>query len=162
MVLAAALALASCSGDSGPASYDGPRDAERAIVNLTTEMASGGRRALRVEADSGFFQAGSGEVKLVGIHASMFSPDGVASVTIEADSAVLDDEAQRLTAMGEVLVRNRQGLSVETTELLFDASTSRLTSDSSTTVEEGGRTESGPCFESDSQLSQWRFCNGRQ
>jgi hypothetical protein len=64
--------------------------------------------------------------------------------------------------MGDVKVQNRQGVSVETAELLFDASTSRLTSDSSTAVREGGRTETGPCFESDSQLSQWRFCDGPQ
>jgi LPS export ABC transporter protein LptC len=139
--------------------YEGPRGAERTIVHLTTELTSGGRRALRVEADSGFFQTQSSEVKLVGIHASILSTDGVAAVTIEADSALLEEDAQRLTALGNVLVRSRGGTSVETAKLLFDAATSRLTSDS-TVVREGGRTESGPCFESDSQLSQWRFCDG--
>jgi len=159
VAMALAMALASCSGDS-PAGYQEPRGADRVIVRLITEMTSDGRRALRVESDSAFFYAGSNEVKLLNLHGSMFSPDGVAGVTIQADSAVLDSGAQRLTALGNVVARTRRGTSVETAELVFDAPTARLTSDSATVVQEAGGSQRGPCFESDSQLSQWRFCNG--
>jgi len=156
----AALTVA-CTGGSEPPTYQSPRGADRSIFRMTTEITTDGRRALRVESDSAFFRTGSDTVKLVGVRASMFASTGNAGVTIEADSGALESGTQRLTALGTVTARTRDGgLTVRTGQLVFDPSTNRLTSDSATVVERGGSTERGPCFEGDALLTEWSLCGG--
>jgi LPS export ABC transporter protein LptC len=91
----------------------------------------------------------------------MFASTGLAAVTIQADSGALETDTQRLTALGAVIANTRSGaVTVRTTELVFDPSTGRLTSDSATVVERGGSTERGPCFEGNALLTEWSLCSG--
>ena len=160
-LVAATAWTAGCSDGSEPAGYDAPRGASRVIVGLGTEITSDGRRVLRVEADSGFAGDESGVVKLVGVEARAFDPNGRVRMTLEADSGRLDETSRVLTATGNVRARTQDhSVSLQTAELVFDPSTGRLRSDSAVIVERQGRTERGGCFEGDPLLTSWTLCEG--
>lgn len=162
VVLAVAvLGAAACSDGSQPAAYDAPRGAQRIITGLGIEVTANGRRALLVEADSGFVQEGSSTVTLVGVRAEAFGESQVARMTLEADSGRFDEETRLFIAMGNVAARTRDGaVSLETTHLVFDPAADLLRSDSAVVVDERGRTERGSCFEGDRLLTSWTVCGG--
>lgn len=156
-----ALAVAGCGGDSGSNHYKTPRDADQAMVRLTTEITADGRRALRLEADSAFLRTESPTAMLMDVRATMLSSTGSAVLTIVADSATMEIGTQRLTALGEAVARRLdQRIVVRTAALTYDPSTDKLTSDTITEVESGGSTQSGSCFESDALLTDWSLCSG--
>lgn len=161
--LAAAVAVAgaagACSDGSQPARFEAPRGASRVITGLGTEITSDGRRALRIEADSGFGGEDTGVLTLVGVEARAFDVEGLVRVTLEADSGRLDETTRVFTALGNVRVRTQDGgVTLETAALSYDPSTGQLRSDSAVVVEGRGRTERGTCFEGDPLLTSWRVC----
>lgn len=159
VALAWALCLTACSDVAQPASYQAPRGVDQVMVGMSTELIHDGQRTLRVEADSAFYETGSNVRTLVGVEARAFSESGLVRTTLEADSGVLEEGDRVFMARGNVSFRTRNGsLTVETSELVYDPATNLLRSDSETVVDQRGRTQRVPCFESDPFLTSWRVC----
>jgi len=144
-----------------PQEWSAPRGADQVMSGFTAYLTHEGRRTLTIGSDSAFLVNDSALIHLKGIDGSFLNERSVVVARIVADSGLFREEPGVLVLWGDVsLFDPTSTFRVETQELVYDAGTNRLRSDSSVMVWEGDVERVGPCFESGPPLDDWTLCSG--
>lgn len=160
--LAVALAAACGEEPSNPVAADALRllDADAVSYGMKTYLTTDGIRTGEVFSDSAYQFNDSSRSHLFGMRMKLFHDDGRDRAVITADSAVLYQQTQELTARGNVVaVVQDQGVQIESPELHYNPDAERIWSDSASVLTRDGSVTRGSCFESDLVFENWSICD---
>ena len=148
------LALAACEVEAPVATttdVDSFLGADGVIMGgVTTISNPEGIRTARLHFDTAFQWSDSTHQALRGVHLTVFSEDGSERATITSLRGTFEPLAERLTAIGEVvLVVPLEDRRLETEELHYDPEQNQLRSDSAFVMIEEGQRREGSSFTSD-------------
>lgn len=131
--------------------------AEGIVYGMRSFLLTEGVRSGEVAADSAYTFPDSSRTYLFAMSMTLYYEDGTDRARINADSAQLNTRTEELIAWGNVVARVLdQGVTIETAELNYDPTGSRIWSDSSTVIRrDDGSVTRGTAFESDLQLLNW-------
>ena len=165
-VLAAALALGACGGDT-----DTPvagqdlleMQADMVTYDMDTYFTNAqGIRTGKITADSAFFFEDSTVVHMQGVEMEVYAENGAVRAVVNADRGRFEEREQRMHALGDVvLVMPEEGRQLESAELHYDPVTEEIWSDSASTYRHDGQVTRGTCFKSDMSFRNYTVCNIR-
>ncbi len=135
--------------------------AEGILYGVKSFLATNGIRAGVVFADSAYQFPDSSQTRLYVMEMTLYHEDGRDRARIVADSAILHQRTEELTAWGNVVARVLdEGMTIEGPELHYDPSASQIWSDSATTITQAdGSTTRGTSFRSDLTFQNWELQN---
>jgi LPS export ABC transporter protein LptC len=135
--------------------------AEGILYGVKSYLRTNGIRSGVVFADSAYQFPDSSQTRLYAMEMTLYHEDGRDRARIEADSAVLHQRTEELTAWGHVVAQVLdQGMTIESSELQYDPSASQIWSDSATTItQDDGSTTRGTSFRSDLMFQNWELQN---
>ena len=152
VVIPALLSACAESADAPVASADVQGiGADLVQYGMVSFLTASGVREGRVQADTAYVFYDSATVRLRGMRLVFYNADGTERATVTADAGELDENTDRMTARGDVvLIVQADGRRIETVELNYDPEQDRIWSDSATvqTMPDGSVTR-GTAFESD-------------
>jgi LPS export ABC transporter protein LptC len=136
-------------------------EAEGILYGVKSYLRTNGIRSGVVFADSAYQFPDSSQTRLYAMEMTLYHDDGRDRARIEADSAVLHQRTEELTAWGHVVAQVLdQGMTIESSELQYDPSASQIWSDSATTItQDDGSTTRGTSFRSDLMFQNWELQN---
>ena len=99
----------------------------------------------------------SKEIRLEDIEIDFFDEKGK-SMHLTSDRGIKDDKTGNIIASGDVRATSyHEGITLKTSELVYDANTNKITSDKHIIIERGNMVTSGEGLESDLSLSEPRI-----
>jgi LPS export ABC transporter protein LptC len=157
--LAAALALASCSGVQGP-STDGYMSltADQVTIGLVQIIETNGVRSAVLRADTAYMFNDSSKAHLRGVNLVLYDEDGNESTTLVSDSGEIHTVTEAMVARGSVVLIAEAGQRrIETEEFHFDPNNDRIWSTVPFVMNRNGTITRGASFESDSRFLNFRI-----
>ncbi len=157
-----ATGLAACESEQ-PVPIASPElreiGADNVVFGMVAFMTSRGIREGRVEADTAFMFADSAKVFLRRMRITFYNENGTARATVTGASGEWDQNTDRMTARGDVvLVVHEDGRRIESQELHYDPNRDRIWSDSATVqILPDGTVTRGSAFESDLEFRNVRI-----
>lgn len=155
-ILAAALLLpmAACEEETTLAQVDenlARLQAEGILYGVRSYLRTYGIQSAEVFADSAYQFPDSAQTYLYAMEMTLFYENGQDRARIVADSAVLHQRTEELTARGNVVAQVLdQGVTIRSAELHYDPTASQIWSDSATTItRDDGSVTRGSAFRSD-------------
>jgi LPS export ABC transporter protein LptC len=137
--------------------------ADNVVFGMVAFMTSRGIRNGRVEADTAFMFADSARAQLHQMLIVFYNDDGSERATVTGTSGDWNQQTDRMTARGDVLLLvSDDGRKIESSELNYDPSQNRIWSDSATvqTMANGSVTR-GSAFQSDMEFRNVRISSIR-
>jgi LPS export ABC transporter protein LptC len=158
LVLAAAMATAAgCSrrGNVPPVSTRASLadSAEQVMLNVRSLLTDHGVERGEMFADSAYVFDDNTRFELRKVRATFNTATGVKDGTMNADRGRYNLRQQQLDGFGNVVVTTNDGKRLTSPHLRYNQATNEVSSDTSFTMVEPGRTLSGIGFHSDPQLN---------
>ncbi|HEY0778648.1 MAG TPA: LPS export ABC transporter periplasmic protein LptC [Gemmatirosa sp.] len=155
VVLLAASGAAACNA-KGPtalaASRALPDSAEQVMFGLRLQQTNAGVRKSVLFADTGFFYNDNTLVDLRRVRIVFFSNAGDSNAVMTGRTGRYDTRTQRVDGWVDVVVTSTDGRRLTSPHLVYERSVNQISSDTSFTFTEPGRTLQGIGFRSDPQL----------
>ena len=137
--------------------------ADNVVFGMVAFMTSRGIRDGRVNADTAYMFADSASAQLHQMSIVFYNANGTARATVTGTSGDWDQQTDRMTARGDVvLLVHDDGRKIESSELHYDPNQNRIWSDSATaqTLANGSVTR-GSAFQSDMEFRNVRISSIR-
>ena len=137
--------------------------ADNVIFGMVSFLTANGIREGHVEADTAYLFADSARAKLHQMRIVFYNEDGSERATVTGTAGEWDQNTDRMTAWGDVLlIVHADGRRIESAELTYDPNQDRIWSDSATvmTMADGSVTR-GSAFESDMEFRNVRISSIR-
>ena len=166
LVIAVAIAVAGCRKTSQPPVVGEPSladSAEQVIFDGSSLMTDRGVKRGELFADTIFVFNDQTRFVLRRVRATFNTETGALNGTLRGDRGTYNLRTQTLEGFGNVVVTSTDGKRLASPHLRFVQSTNTISSDSSFTMTEPGRTQRGIGFTSDPNLTQFkcfRACSG--
>ena len=137
--------------------------ADNVIFGMVSFLTARGIREGHVEADTAYLFADSAKAKLHQMRIVFYNADGSERATVTGTSGEWDQNTDRMTAWGDVLlIVHSDGRRIESAELTYDPNIERIWSDSATVMTlANGSVTRGSAFESDMEFSTIRISSIR-
>ena len=131
------------------------------LYGMRSYLHTEGTRSGEVAADSAFEVPDSSQTRLFGMEMTLYYEDGRDRARVRADSAILNQRTEQLTAWGNVVARVLdQGIEVASSELRYDPQGQQIWSDSATVItRDDGSVTRGTAFRSDLVFQNWELAN---
>ncbi|HSG50136.1 MAG TPA: LPS export ABC transporter periplasmic protein LptC, partial [Longimicrobiales bacterium] len=131
------------------------------LYGMRSYLHTEGTRSGEVAADSAFEVPDSSQTRLFGMEMTLYYEDGRDRARVRADSAILSQRTEQLTAWGNVVARVLdQGIEVASSELHYDPQGQQIWSDSATVItRDDGSVTRGTAFRSDLVFQNWELTN---
>lgn len=131
------------------------------LYGMRSFLHTEGTRTGEVAADSAFEVPDSSQTRLFGMEMTLYYEDGRDRARVRADSAILNQRTERLTAWGNVVARVLdQGVEIASPELHYDPTAEQIWSDSRTVItRDDGSVTRGTAFRSDLVFQNWELTN---
>lgn len=155
VALSAAVAAAACKSQPVPALAAAatlPDSAEQVMFKLRHALTNGGVRRAQLVSDTAYFYDDNNRVELRTVRMVFFGAGGDSSSVLTSRRGRLDVRQKRVEGRGNVVVTSVDGKRLTSPHLTYDQFTNQITSDSSFTFTEPGRTLSGVGLRTDPQL----------
>lgn len=151
----ATVALAACKSEQAPtvvAASALPDSAEQVMFRLRHQLTTSGVRRANLLADTAFFYDDGNRIEMRRVRVVFFSTAGDSNSVLTARTGRYDVRLQRVEGRGNVVVTTTDGKRLTSPQLVYDRVLNQITSDTSFTFTEPGRTLSGIGLRTDPQL----------
>ena len=159
-VLAGTAACSSKSPTALSASAALPDSAEQVMYGLKNQQTTGGVRKSVLYADTAYFYNDNTLVDLRRVRLVFFSSTGDSNGVMVGRTGHYDTRTQRVEGRGDVVVTSTDGRRLTSPHLVYERSVNQISSDTSFTFNEPGRTLEGIGFRSDPQLRNVQVLKG--
>jgi LPS export ABC transporter protein LptC len=154
-----AVALVGCSG--GPNRPARSRrlaadSADHVMFTVLTKLTNAGVKQADLEADTAYMYEASGRTELRRVTITFYSVAGLKQSVLTADSGTYMFRGQQVEARGNVVVVKNDGSRIQTTELRYDQTRNKITTDQPYSWDSGNRHAQGNGFESDPSFGNVR------
>lgn len=129
-----------------------PDSAEQVMYGLRLQQTNAGVRKSVLFADTGYFYNDNTLVDLRHVRLVFFSASGDSNAVMTGRTGRYDTRSQRVEGRGDVVVTSTDGRRLTSPHLVYERAVNQITSDTSFTFTEPGRTLEGVGFRSDPQL----------
>jgi LPS export ABC transporter protein LptC len=152
--LAAAATLACTSKPTtGPSAGVGlPDSAQQVMYDLKNYQTTAGVRKAVLYADTAFFYNDNTLIDLRRVRMVFFNANGDSNAVMVGRTGRYDTRTQRVEGRGDVVVTSTDGRRLTSPHLVYERAVNQISSDTSFTFNEPGRTLEGIGFRSDPQL----------
>lgn len=151
----AAIAVAACESAPVPAVAAAatlPDSAEQVMYKLRHLLTNAGVRRAQLVSDTAFFYDDGNRIDLRVVRVVFFGQAGDSSSVLTGRTGRYDVRQRRVEGRGNVVVTSVDGKRLTSPHLVYDQFTNQITSDTSFTFTEPGRTLSGVGLRTDPQL----------
>lgn len=133
-------------------------DADVVVKDVELTETSGTRIFWKLRAKEAEVYTASKETRLKDIELDFFDEHGDKSMHLVSDNGIKDDNTGNIIASGNVqATAYHEGITLKTSELMYDATTNLITSDKHVVIERGNIVTSGDGLESNLSLSEARI-----
>ena len=134
--------------------------AEQVAINIHTLLTDKGIQKGELFADTAYIFDENTRFELRKVRATFNSPTGVKDGVMSADRGRFDTRQQILEGFGNVVIVTNSGKRLVSPHLKFMQTMNEVSSDTSFTLTEPGRTLAGIGFKSDPQLTRFSILKG--
>jgi LPS export ABC transporter protein LptC len=134
--------------------------AEQVMLNVRSLLTDRGVQRGEMFADSVYVFDENTRFELRKVRSTFNTPTGVQDGTMSADRGRYSLRQQVLEGFGNVVITTTDGKRLTSPQLRYNQATNEVSSDTSFTLVEPGRTVSGVGFRSDPQLTHFRILKG--
>jgi LPS export ABC transporter protein LptC len=164
VLLAAAIAVAACSRQgsappvkSGAALAD---SAEQVMLNVRSLLTDKGVQRGEMFADSAYIFDDNTRFELRKVRATFNTTSGVKDGTMTGDRGRYNLRQQMLEGFGHVVITTNDGKRLTSPHVRYSQASNEVSSDSTFTMVEAGKTVSGVGFRADPQLNHFQILKG--
>ena len=129
-----------------------PDSAQQVMFKLRVQQTNAGVRRSILFADTGFFYNDGTLVDLRNVRMVFFNASGDSNAVMTGRTGKYDTRTQRVEGRGNVVVTSTDGRRLTSPHLVYERAVNQITSDTSFTFTEPGRTLEGIGLRSDPQL----------
>lgn len=137
-----------------------PDSAEQAMYGLRHYLLVDGIRRAELFADTAFFYDGGTRIEMRGIRTTFYTAAGDSNAVLTAQSGTYKPNEQRVEGRGNVRVVANDGRRLTSPRLVYERSVNQISSDTSFTFTQPGRTLSGVGFRADPALTNVQVLSG--
>jgi LPS export ABC transporter protein LptC len=134
--------------------------AEQVMLNVSTILTDAGVQRGQLFADSVYIFDDNTRFELRKVHAIFNTPTGVKDGDMRADRGRYNLRQQLLEGFGNVVITTNDGKRLTSPQLRYNQALNEVSSDTTFTMVEQGRTLSGVGFRSDPQLTHLQVLKG--
>lgn len=134
--------------------------AEQVMLNVRALLTDRGVQKGELFADSAYVFDDNTRFELRTVRATFNTPTGVKDGDLRSDRGRYDLRQQVLEGFGNVVITTNDGRRLTSPQLRYSQAMNEVSSDTSFTLVEPGRTLSGIGFRSDPQLTRFRILKG--
>jgi LPS export ABC transporter protein LptC len=128
--------------------------ADQLMIGMSTNLTAEGVRTGHLEADSAFVYEASGHTDLKKIKVTFYTPSGVQTSVLTAETGWYQTRTGAMEARGNVvIVRTSDGARLTTSIIKYDQSKNQVTTDQPYTTDQGDKHFTGTGFVSDPTFS---------
>ncbi|MDB4898307.1 MAG: hypothetical protein JWN53_115 [Gemmatimonadetes bacterium] len=160
LVVAGAIAACSGQGATPPVRQNGASmadSAEQVMLNVRSLLTDRGVQRGELFADSAYIFDETTRFELRKVRVTFNTATGVKDGTMSADRGRYSTQQRILEGFGNVIVTTTEGKRLTSPHLVYNQSINEVSSDTSFTLVEPGRTVSGIGFRSDPQLTRFNI-----
>lgn len=161
--LGTAAALGACKPERAPtvaAASALPDSAEQVMFTLRHQLTTAGVRRAQLVSDTAYFYDDGNRIELRKVRIVFFTATGDSSSVLTGRTGRYDVRQQRVDGRGDVVVTSVDGKRLTSPHLVYDRLTNQITSDTTFTFTEPGRTLSGVGLRTDPQLRNVQVLRG--
>lgn len=129
-----------------------PDSAQQVMYGVRLQQTNAGVRKSVLFADTGYFYNDNTLIDLRRVRMVFFNANGDSNAVMVGRTGRYDTRSQRVEGRGDVVVTSTDGRRLTSPHLVYERAVNQITSDTSFTFNEPGRTLEGIGFRSDPQL----------
>ena len=163
LALLAAAALGACKRDGASAltaRATMPDSADQVMFGLRHQLTNAGIRRAQLLADTAYFYDEGNRIELRKVRTVFFGAAGDSNAVMTGREGTYDVRQQRLDGRGNVVITTVDGRRLASPHLVYDRLSNQVSSDTTFTFDEPGRSLSGIGFRSDPQLRNLQVLRG--